>query len=108
MEIVGRLTVPPGRRREGMLRMNQVDQKKELQRQGVGPKEIGERLKLNRKTVARYMAREDFDHALAAKSPVVSRLDPFKAKVEEWLDEDRRMRFKQRHMAKRVHERLCE
>jgi transposase len=91
-----------------MLRMNQVDQIKELQRQGVGPKEIGERLRLNRKTVARHMAQEDFDRALVAKSPIVSRLDPFKAKIEEWLEEDRRMRFKQRHTAKRVHERLRE
>jgi hypothetical protein len=91
-----------------MLRMNQVDQIKELQRQGVGPQEIGERLRLNRKTVARYMAREDFDRGLVAKPAISSRLDPFKAKIEEWLEEDRRMRFKQRHTAKRVHERLLE
>jgi transposase len=91
-----------------MLRMNQVDQIKELQRQGVGPKEIGARLRLNRKTVARYMGQEDYERGLAAKSPSASRLDPFKAKIEEWLEEDRRMRFKQRHTAKRVHERLRE
>ncbi|HUX39099.1 MAG TPA: IS21 family transposase [Rectinemataceae bacterium] len=91
-----------------MLRMNQVDQIKELQRQGVGPQEIGSRLQLNRKTVARYMARDDYDREIRAKTPAVSRLDPFKAKIEEWLEEDRRMRFKQRHTAKRVHERLGE
>lgn len=91
-----------------MLRMNQVDQIKELQRQGVGPTEIGERLKLNRKTVARYMAQEDFTPESATKAPASSRLDPFKAKIAEWLEEDRRMRFKQRHTAKRVHERLQE
>lgn len=91
-----------------MLRMNQVDQIKELQRQGVGPQEIGRRLSLNRKTVARYMAREDYEREVAAKSTAVSRLDPFKPKIEEWLEEDRRMRFKQRHTAKRVHERLAE
>jgi len=35
-----------------------MDQIKELQCRGVGPKWISERLNLNRKTVAKYMARE--------------------------------------------------
>ncbi len=91
-----------------MLRMNQVDQIKELQRQGLGSQEIGSRLRINRKTVARYMARDDFGRDVAPKAPAVSRLDPFKAKIDEWLEEDRRMRFKQRHTAKLVHERLLE
>jgi transposase len=91
-----------------MLRMNQVDQIKELQRQGIGPKEIGRRLRINRKTVARYMARDGFGQEIEAKPASISRLDPFKATIEEWLEEDRRMRFKQRHTAKRVHERLME
>jgi hypothetical protein len=36
-----------------MLRINQIDQIKELQQQGLGPQEIAGRLKLNRKTTAR-------------------------------------------------------
>jgi DNA-binding CsgD family transcriptional regulator len=36
-----------------MLRMNQIDEIKELQRHGLGPQEIAGRLNLNRKTVAR-------------------------------------------------------
>ena len=91
-----------------MLRMNQVDQIKEMQRQGLGAKEISERLSLNRKTVAKYMGREAFDATAVDKVEVSSRLDPFKAKIEEWLEEDRRMRFKQRHTAMRVHGRLKE
>ena len=43
-----------------MLRMNQIDEIKELQRQGLGPQEIAGRLKLNRKTAAKYMKVEDF------------------------------------------------
>ncbi len=109
MEIVGNSDrFPLDGKGEGMLNMNQVDQIKELQRQGMGPQEIGQRLKLNRKTVSRYMAREDYAAAMYHKSPGASRLDPFKAKIDEWLVEDRRMRFKQRHTAKRVHERLRE
>jgi len=108
MKIVGKTDGFPWKRGEGMLRMNQVDQIKELQRQGVGPKEIGSRLHISRKTVARYMARDDFKSEVKAKGATASRLDPFKATIDEWLEEDRRMRFKQRHTAKRVHERLIE
>ena len=89
-----------------MLRMNQIDEIKELQRQGLGPKEIAGRLNLNRKTVAKYMKVEDFNGVLSGKKASVSKLDPWKPKIDEWLAEDRRMRFKQRHTAKRVHERL--
>lgn len=108
MEIVGEIDDPLERQGEGMLKMNQIDQIKELQRQGTGPKEIGERLSLDRKTVAKYMACNDFGQKVSQKSRRGSRLDPFRAKIDEWLEEDRRMRFKQRHTAKRVHERLGE
>ena len=91
-----------------MLRMMQIDQLKELQRQGKGPKEIAERLNLDRKTVAKYMARDDYDARAEGSTGGASKLDPFKSKIVEWLEEDRRMRFKQRHTAKRVHERLGE
>jgi transposase len=89
-----------------MLRMNQIDEIKELQRQGLGPQEIAGRLNLNRKTVAKYMKVEDFNGTLLGKRASVSKLDLWKPKIDEWLAEDRRMRFKQRHTAKRVHERL--
>ena len=46
-------------RKEEMLRMNQIDQVKELQRQGYGPKEIAARLGIDRKTSARYMLLDD-------------------------------------------------
>jgi transposase len=86
--------------------MNQIDEIKELQRQGLGPQEIAGRLNLDRKTVAKYMRVEDFNGALSRKKASVSKLDPWKPKIDEWLLEDRRMRFKQRHTAKRIHERL--
>lgn len=89
-----------------MLRINQIDEIKELQRQGLGPQEIAGRLSLNRKTVAKFMKVEDFRGALSGKKASVSKLDCWKPKIDEWLLEDRRMRFKQRHTAKRIHERL--
>ena len=89
-----------------MLRMNQIDEIKQLQRQGLGPQEIAGRLNLNRKTVARYMKVEDFNGSPLGKRASASKLDPWKPKIDEWLAEDQRMRFKQRHTAKRVHQRL--
>ena len=89
-----------------MLRMNQIDQIKDLQRQGLGPQEIAQRLSLDRKTVAKYMCIDDFNSGEWIKKETVSKLDSWKPKINEWLEEDRRMRFKQRHTAKRVHHRL--
>jgi hypothetical protein len=50
-------------REEEMPGMNQIDQAKELQRQGYGPKEIAERLGIDRKTAVRYAKRllQSFD-----------------------------------------------
>jgi len=89
-----------------MLQMNQIDQIKDLQRQGYGPKEIAARLGIDRKTTAKYMRTDDYSGGIPSKESAPSKLDPWKAEIEQWLEEDRRMRFKQRHTAKRIHERL--
>jgi transposase len=91
-----------------MLAMNQIDQVKELQRQGYGPKEIAARLSIDRKTTAKYMLKDDFSTAVVPGRPTTSKLDPWKPQIEQWLEEDRRTRFKQRHTAKRIHHRLLE
>jgi transposase len=91
-----------------MLVMNQIDQIKELQRQGYGAKEIATRLSIDRKTTAKYMQREDFNAEVVPVRRTTSRLDPWKPQIEQWLEEDRRTRFKQRHTAKRIHDRLRE
>jgi len=91
-----------------MLTMNQIDEIKELQRQGYGPLEVSKRLGINRKTVSRYMKQEDFEPDGLKLSPKPSKFDPWKQEVDGWLEEDRRMRFKQRHTAKRVFARLRE
>ena len=89
-----------------MLQMNQIDQIKELQRQGLGSLEIAGRLKIDRKTVAKYMREEDFNEKAQEKRAPASKLDPWKPIIDGWLEEDQRMRFKQRHTAQRVHNRL--
>jgi len=61
-----------------MLRMNQIDQIKELKRQGLGSAEIAGRLNLDRKTVAKYMRADDFNGQVWIKKAVFSKLDPWK------------------------------
>lgn len=91
-----------------MLRMNQIEQVKELQRQGLGVTKIAARLEMDRKTVAKYMLSEDYNPTLPQQEETASKLDRWKAEIDQWLEEDRRMRFKQRHTAKRIHHRLLE
>jgi hypothetical protein len=53
------------------------------------------------------MEQENFSPvADFVKKAINSKLDRWKPIIEGWLDEDRKMRFKQRHTAKRVHQRL--
>ena len=72
--------------------MNQIDQIKELQRQGYGAKEIAGRLSIDRKTTAKYMQCEDFNAAVVPARRMTSKLDPWKLQIDQWLEDDRRTR----------------
>lgn len=91
-----------------MIHMNQIDQIKELQGQGYGAKEIAGRMGISRKTTAKYMGTDDFNAPVAERKRQASKLDPWKPTIDGWLADDRIMRFKQRHTAKRIHQRLME
>ena len=91
-----------------MLSMKQIETIKEMQDKGTGPSEISEKLSINRKTVSKYMKHEDFNTEQSLKREYPSKLDRWKEKIDEWFKEDRKMRFKQRHTARRVHNRLKE
>lgn len=93
-------------REEEMLSMKKIETIKELQDMGYGPVDISEKLNVDRKTASKYMEKEDFSKENISKSEKRSKLDPWKEKIEMWLEEDRRMRYKQRHTAKRIHNRL--
>jgi len=56
--------------------MNQIDQIKDLQRQGLGPQEIAQRLSLDRKTVAKYMCIDDFNSGEWIKKEMAGRGPP--------------------------------
>jgi transposase len=91
-----------------MLNMNQIDRIKELQREGFGPSEISERVGVDRKTVSKYMNIDDFSPTFENQKVKKSKLDSWKSVINAWLEEDKTMRFKQRHTATRIHARLQE
>ncbi len=88
--------------------MHQQTRMKELQAQGPGPSAIATALGLDRKTVRKYLAREDVSPT--PPGPVgparPSQLDPYTATIPGWLAEDRHRSYKQRHTAQRIGERL--
>ncbi len=87
--------------------MSQVEMIKDLQSKGLGPVAIAERLRIDRKTVSKYMANETFVQQKPVRKAVLpSKLDPFKPLIQQWLEEDRKNRYKQRHTAMRIHKRL--
>lgn len=89
--------------------MSQVSLIKELQGKGLGPVAIAERLLVDRKTVSKYMAMESYEQQQPVqRKEQPSKLDPFKPLIMQWLEEDRKHRYKQRHTAMRIHNRLIE
>lgn len=89
--------------------MSQIEIIKDLQAKGLGPVAIAERLNVSRKTVSKYMAEESFqEKPKTQKADLPSKLDPFKPLIQQWLEEDRKNRYKQRHTAMRIHKRLTE
>ena len=81
-----------------MLKISQVNYIRDLSNSGYRVAEISKKLKLDRKTVRKYLNQEDFSPTPPVKHPVPSKLTPYKPKILEWLAEDqqnRRSRKKQ-------------
>ena len=77
--------------------------------QGMNISDIAKETDNDRKTVRKYLVQEDWSPE-SQRIPVnknKSKLDPFMAEIDEWLEADKKARRKQRHTAKRVYERLC-
>ncbi|OQB51117.1 MAG: Integrase core domain protein [Deltaproteobacteria bacterium ADurb.Bin151] len=88
--------------------MPQIEAIQEYRNAGMTLVEIAQKLKISEKTIRKYIRMEKNAAGEIQKQPVESKLDRWKAKIDAWMEEDRRMRFKQRHTAKRIHERLRE
>lgn len=73
--------------------------------------QISSTMKLDRKTVRKYVEKDDWNKQLP--KPITERrfcpkLDNFKLTIDEWLEGDKKAKRKQRHTAQRVFNRLCE
>lgn len=93
-----------------MFTMDQVHTIRELYyNQGLNMAEVAAKVGCNWKTVRKYIDQEDFSLPKPVpESEVVheSKLDPYKAMIDQWLTDDKKAPRKQRHTAKRVFRRL--
>lgn len=77
-----------------------------LWRQGDSVAEIARKTGVSRDTVYKYRDMDDFSPEPPARRAQGSKLDPYRPLIESRLDDDMRSGRKQRHTAKRVHDRL--
>jgi transposase len=94
-----------------MLTMARIDDiREEYFRKGKSIAEIARERRLDRKTVRKYIEKDDFSEDPLAtdlrKENPCPKLDPFKPAIDSWLEADKRARRNQRHTAKRVFDRL--
>lgn len=71
--------------------------------------QIANALKLDWKTVRKYVDMTDFNEPaprLASKQRFCHKLDSYKPTIDKWLEEDKQSPRKQRHTARRVFQRL--
>jgi transposase len=63
----------------------------------------------DRKTVRGIINRDDWNMPppKPGQSNICPKLDPFKPIINEWLEEDKKAKKKQRHTSRRVYDRLC-
>lgn len=88
--------------------MEQIHRIKELQVQQKGPYQIAKELGMDPKTVRKYMEQEDFSPPTPRAEIRSSKLDLYKATIDAWLTADTKNRYKQRHTALRVFNRLVQ
>ena len=82
--------------------------REEYFRKGKSISQIAREQHVDRKTVKKFIDRDDWNRSAESAAERPSVLDPFKSVIDGWLEDDRKRRRKQRHTAKRVYERLRE
>ena len=89
--------------------MTQIDDiRKAFFIKGQNISEIAREFQKDRKTIRKYIYQEDWNTKVKAEEVkhTFPKLDPFKADIDQWLEEDKKARKKQRHTAKRIYDRL--
>ena len=92
-----------------MTPMDQVHRIRDLYySQGKSVTEISRIEHLDWRTVRKYVDKEDFNESppVPNKEQHVSKLDQYKTIIDNWLLEDKKAPRKQRHTARRIHNRL--
>lgn len=93
-----------------MLTMDQIhDIRFRFYRKGENISQIANALRLDWKTVQKYVDMTDFNESApkpASEKRLCPKLDPYKPTIDKWLEEDKQAPRKQRHTAKRVFQRL--
>lgn len=77
-------------------------------REGWSVRRIAKELKLNRRTVAKWLARPEvpvYQREEERPKPAVGEYEHY---IQQWLREDEQRPPKQRHTARRIYQRLCE
>jgi len=96
---------------EEMLTMTRIDDiRRAYFEEGRTISGISAEYDLDRKTVRKYVMKEDFNAVVPSvgREAMQPKLDPYKKTIDEWLEGDMKARRKQRHTAKRVYDRLVE
>lgn len=94
-----------------MLTMTQIhDIRKMYFEEGKSIAQISRETGRDRKTVRMYLNKDDWNKEMPESEPQTEfpKLNPFKDTIDEWLMEDKKAKRKQRHTARRVHDRLIE
>ncbi len=91
-----------------MLDMPSIQSIRARRAKGEKISEIAEHEGVSAPTVGKYLAMRDFSPTLPTPQRKPSILDPYKDIIEGYLDEDDKCWHKQRHSARRIHERLVE
>jgi transposase len=91
-----------------VLNMLQVNDIRERAAAGESVAGIARELKVDEKTVRKYLKEQDYSPKPPERIERPSSLDPYKPHIDGWLEEDQGRWHKQRHTAQRIHKRLRE
>ncbi len=90
-----------------MLNMSDINDIKELAVKGYRISEIHEKTGIDRKTIRKYLLKEDFSEMPPTSVGRPSVLDPFKPIMDQWIKENDKLTWsKQHHTAQRMYDRL--
>ncbi len=89
-----------------MLTMSQINDIRDLGKLGYPISKIASITGADRKTIRKYLEQEDFSPKPPVPKARTSIVTPYIDIITEWLEEDQKHWRKQRHTAKRIHDRL--